>query len=249
MIRVQFGQEHTSPSGTAYIIPAYWQSLWNSLAQVATALGSFMVAEISDRFGRRTAFFASGLVSIVGVAVLYISSSAGVFLAGKMVNGIALGMSIACGQTYISEISPVKSRGILLSVYILSLVCLEHFQPPMPESASNTLQYFGAFIGNLISNSRVNIPDQSSYKVMFALGFVWAGMLVGGAWLIPESPIHYIRKGCSEKAQASFKRLYNKSTNITLLFEEASATDRQEKEASGGAENSRYVDCPLPQQP
>jgi hypothetical protein len=46
----------------------------------------------------------------------------GVFLTGKMVNGIALGMCIATGQTYVSEIAPRALRGITLSAFTFFLV-------------------------------------------------------------------------------------------------------------------------------
>lgn len=110
--------------GPGYVIPAYWQSVWGAMAQVSTALGALFIATVSDRFGRRISFILAGIFSAVGIAVLYIATSPGVFLAGKMVNGLSLGMALATGQTYISEIAPLKVRGILLSGYAFCLVCL-----------------------------------------------------------------------------------------------------------------------------
>jgi SP family general alpha glucoside:H+ symporter-like MFS transporter len=105
-----------------YVIPAYWQSLWNALAQIATMTGAWSAGPIADRFGRRAAFALGGLISVAGIAVVYTASSPGVFLAGKMVNGIALGMCITTGQTYVSEITPLALRGIALSAFIFFLV-------------------------------------------------------------------------------------------------------------------------------
>lgn len=120
--RKQFGTSYSTSAGTSYIIPAHWQSLWNALAQVATGLGSFLVALISDSYGRRMSFFVAGIISAAGIAVLYVSAHPAVFLVGKIINGVALGMAIAAGQTYVAEVSPMKCRGILLSIYIFSLV-------------------------------------------------------------------------------------------------------------------------------
>jgi len=86
-------------------------------------LGALAVATISDRFGRKVAFFCAGLVSVAGVAVVYVAVSPGVFLAGKMINAFALGMALATGQTYVSEIAPLKARGILLSLFTFGMVC------------------------------------------------------------------------------------------------------------------------------
>jgi len=104
------------------IIPAYWQSLWNALAQIAVALGAWFIAYVSDRYGRRVCFFLAGIFSAAGIAVIYAASTPGVFLAGKVINGLSLGMALATGQTYISEIAPRRIRGLLLAAYALFLV-------------------------------------------------------------------------------------------------------------------------------
>lgn len=108
--------------GISYVIPAYWQSLWNALAQLSTMFGSLIIGEVSDRFGRKASFLLSGLISFAGIAVIYTSSTSPVFLGGKMVNAFSLGMAIATAQTYIAEISPLRIRGILLSIYTFSIV-------------------------------------------------------------------------------------------------------------------------------
>jgi SP family general alpha glucoside:H+ symporter-like MFS transporter len=111
-----------------YIIPAYWQSLWNALAQAATIFRALFVASISDRFGRRTAFFLAGVVSFVGVAVVYVASSPGVFLTGKMIHGISLGMALATGQMFISGITPLRIRGVALSAFTFNMVRKLHIR-------------------------------------------------------------------------------------------------------------------------
>ena len=57
-----------------------------------------------------------------GVAVIYTSSSPKTYLAGKIVNGLSLGMILTTGQTYISEIAPPSFRGIALSIFTFSMV-------------------------------------------------------------------------------------------------------------------------------
>ena len=85
--RMDFG----TLQGTTYVIPAYWQSLWNAMGQIATMIGALMAGQVQDVLGRRLTFAAAGVVSAAGIAVVYIASTPGVFLAGKLVNGISLG--------------------------------------------------------------------------------------------------------------------------------------------------------------
>ena len=115
---MQFG---TLTNGS-YVIPAYWQSLWNALAQVATMLGATIAGPVQDLLGRRASFLLGAMVSAAGIAVVYTASTPGVFLAGKFVNGLALGICLTTGQTYLSEVAPLPLRGIALSSYTFCMV-------------------------------------------------------------------------------------------------------------------------------
>lgn len=106
------------------VIAAWWQSVWNAMGQIGTMLGAVAIGFIADRFGRRACFAISAIFSAAGIAVLYICSTPGVFLAGKTINALSLGMAISVGQTYIAEITPVAMRGIALSGYTFSMVSI-----------------------------------------------------------------------------------------------------------------------------
>lgn len=84
--------------------------------------GAWSIGHISDWYGRRLSFFTAGVISMAGVAVLYISATPAVFLGGKLINAFAMGIALATGQSYVSEISPVRLRGILLSAYAFCMV-------------------------------------------------------------------------------------------------------------------------------
>jgi MFS family permease len=94
------------------------------MSQLACMFGAWGIGHISDTYGRRLCFFLSGIVSTAGIAVLYISATSPVFMAGKIVIGFAMGMALATGQSYISEIAPLRLRGILLSAYSFCMVSL-----------------------------------------------------------------------------------------------------------------------------
>lgn len=66
--------------------------------------------------------FVAGVLSFVGVTIVYTASTNPQFLVGKMINSLGLGAALAAGQTYVSEIAPTKIRGIALAVYTVCLV-------------------------------------------------------------------------------------------------------------------------------
>jgi SP family general alpha glucoside:H+ symporter-like MFS transporter len=106
------------------LIPAHWQSLWNSMFNVMTIIGSIAVGPIQDWFGRRAIFLNVILVASAGVAVAFISERPATYLGAKILIGFALGASVVGTQTYVSEITPLPMRGIALSVNSVALVRL-----------------------------------------------------------------------------------------------------------------------------
>jgi MFS family permease len=74
------------------------------MGSLVQAIAGFSVAFVYDRYGRKWTAFGAGLLSIVGVAVQFTAQSRSALLAGKLVNGFAMGMVTATAQTYVSEV-------------------------------------------------------------------------------------------------------------------------------------------------
>ncbi|KAM3068643.1 hypothetical protein ACMFMG_011166 [Clarireedia jacksonii] len=218
--QAQFGE---AAGGGTYLIPAYWQSLWNAMAQVCTGFGAWGAGPISDRFGRRVSFALSGVISIVGVAVVYTATTPGAYLGGKMVNALGLGMALTTGQTYVSEITPLKIRGVALSAYSFSM-------------------NLGYLIAASIAFDRISIVDESAYKVLFAAGWVWPIILLLGFPLVPESPYHLFRKGKLSSASNALQKLYGKKTSVEPLLASMVQVTREENEQAEAGSESSYLD-------
>ncbi|KAH8205049.1 hypothetical protein TruAng_000772 [Truncatella angustata] len=205
----------------SYVVPAYWQSLWNAIPQLMTGIGAWSSGPVSDRLGRRWTMFIAGVISAAGVTIVYTAESNGQFLGGKMVNAVGLGMALASGQTYISEITPLKLRGIALAFYTF---CLS----------------VGYLVAASISFTRVTIMDESAYKVMFATEWCWPAAIVAGAFLIPESPYYLIRKNRIEAASKSLGRLHSKNER-TVRFALMSIQEVIEHESESNI--SSFLEC------
>lgn len=74
------------------------------MGSLLQAIGGFLVAFIFDRYGRKWTAVGAGLLSAVGVAVQVTATSRAALLAGKLVNGFAMGAIQATSQTYVSEV-------------------------------------------------------------------------------------------------------------------------------------------------
>ncbi|OJJ95047.1 hypothetical protein ASPACDRAFT_1860426 [Aspergillus aculeatus ATCC 16872] len=219
-----FEQKFGSLVNGTYTIPAYWQSLWNALSQVATMIGSTVGGFISDRLGRRVAFLVAACLSAAGFAVVYTANTPGVFLAGKIINGLALGIALTTGQTYVSEITPLPLRGIALSAYTF---CMN----------------LGYMIAASVALPRLTMTTDAAYKVLFACGWVWPGLLFLFLILIPESPYFLVAKNKPSHAARSLTRLGTNPALIPSVLDEIIRITEEERLRAAQADGASFVEC------
>ncbi|CAG8233810.1 unnamed protein product [Penicillium salamii] len=94
-------------------------------------LGALAQAPLSNKFGRRVANAAGGIILTVSGAIQAGSVNAGMFIAGRVICGVGSGMIFANTPVYMSEVSPPHTRGLLVGLhgvgvvtaYILAAVC------------------------------------------------------------------------------------------------------------------------------
>ncbi|PWY75355.1 MFS general substrate transporter [Aspergillus heteromorphus CBS 117.55] len=208
----------------AYVIPAYWQSLWNALSQVATMLGATAAGPLQDRFGRRAAFLVAACLSAAGIAVVYTAATPGAFLAGKIVNGLALGLALTTGQTYISEVTALELRGIALSGFTF---CMN----------------LGYLIAASVALPRMSMASDAAYKVLFASGWVWPGVILLFLPFMPESPYFLVMNGQHDQAGRMLRRLGHQASEAVILLDDIVRTHTEEQLRTQAARESSFRDC------
>lgn len=77
--------------------------------------GAVLSQSVSDRFGRRMTFVVAALGFIAGILVMIVSNSFEALLFGRMLVGFGVGIGLAIDPLYISEMSPAKHRGELVT--------------------------------------------------------------------------------------------------------------------------------------
>src|ERR1700712_5563476 len=100
----------------------------------------------------------------------------------------------------------------------------------------------GQLIASGVLRAFLHRSDQWSYRIPFALQWMWPVPLVVGIALAPESPWWLVRCGRSKDARASLRRL-DATTSDSELDDQISMmrhTNELEKEISAG---TSYLDC------
>ena len=100
----------------------------------------------------------------------------------------------------------------------------------------------GQFIAAGVLDGLVNLTTQWSYRIPFALQWVWPAFLLPILFFAPESPWHLVRKNRLEEAEKSLNRLVRKSANIDTKQTLAMIvhTNNLEQELATG---TSYKDC------
>ncbi|KAF2083753.1 general substrate transporter [Saccharata proteae CBS 121410] len=202
-----------------FLIPAYWQSLWNAVAQIGTMIGAGSAGTLQDRLGRRLSFFTGAIISVIGVSLVYVSSSPGLFLVGKTINGAGVGICLTTGQTYVSEISPTRIRGVMLGAY------------------SN----LGNLIAASVGFSRIAIMSPLAYKLLFAIEWIWPCIIIAFVLFSPESPHYLVRKDDNDKAARMLQRILPATSDISAALDEI--VELKENEVAHSHTSASFIDC------
>lgn len=98
-----FGEKDPT-SREGYIIASMWLSLWAVGFPVGTMLGAAAGGWIQDKTGRRWTLCIGSLISIAAIAICYVSditaNKQATLLGGKLVEGVAVGVTLCSTQTY-----------------------------------------------------------------------------------------------------------------------------------------------------
>ena len=173
---------------TGYALETWQKSLIVSILSLGTFFGALVSGGIAEAIGRRPTIMVSCLIFSVGVAVQVAAVNVGALIAGRVVAGLGVGGVSAVVILYVSEISPKKVRGTLVSIYQWAVT-------------------IGLLISACADEGTKDFTDRSSYRIPISLQFIWAAILAGGLFLLPESPRYYVKNGQTEKAIMALTRV------------------------------------------
>ncbi|KAJ2890144.1 hypothetical protein IWW38_004293 [Coemansia aciculifera] len=97
-------------------------SLATSVFAVGGLLGSLSAGWMAERWGRRGALVYNSASFILGPLLMALAVSPAMLVVGRFVSGIGSGVAVVVTPLYLSEIAPVKYRGMLNLLNQLSIV-------------------------------------------------------------------------------------------------------------------------------
>ena len=155
-------------------------------ALLGCALGAAGAGAISDRFGRKKVLILSAILFFVSAAGTAVPRTLTMFIAFRILAGLAIGAASISSPLYIAEITPARIRGRMVSVNqfaIVSGILVVFF-----------VNYFIALQGDDLWN------QEHGWRWMFASGTLPALVLLVLLFLVPESPRWLTKQGRPEEA-------------------------------------------------
>ena len=181
-------QKGADPGPDGFTLPSWQKSLIVSILSAGTFFGAIIAGDIADFTGRRTTVIIGCLIFIIGVILQTAQTAYGLMVAGRLIAGFGVGFVSAIIILYMSEISPKKVRGAIVSGYQFCIT-------------------IGILLASCVDYGTQNRTDTGSYRIPIAIQMLWAIILGTGLFFLPESPRYFVKRGKIDRAADVLARL------------------------------------------
>ncbi|KAJ1437022.1 Sugar/inositol transporter [Sesbania bispinosa] len=165
---------------------------WLQEAIVSTAIAGAIIGAavggwINDRFGRKVAIILADTLFLTGSIIMAAAMSPTILIVGRVFVGLGVGMASMASPLYISEASPTRVRGALVSL-------------------NSFLITGGQFLSYLINLAFTKAPGP--WRWMLGVAAAPALIQIVLMLSLPESPRWLYRKGREDEGKSILKKIY-----------------------------------------
>ena len=221
----KFGEPAAVVDGVqTYQVPAKWQNAIGNGTAAAQIVGLFINGIVSERIGYRKTMMGALFLIICFIFITFFAVDIKMLLAGYILSGLPWGVFQTLTTTYAAEVVPVTLRPYL-TTYV------------------NLCWVIGQLIAAGVLKAFVSGSSQWSYRVPYAVQWIWPIPIMIVAFIAPESPWWLVRHGKIDQARAALLRLTSKK-NTSFNVEDTLAmmihTNELEIQQTAG---TSYLDC------
>jgi sugar porter (SP) family MFS transporter len=155
------------------------QSLWNtsslfhgmvvmSMALWGTVIGAIFGSIPTNKYGRKKTLFGIGFLFLIGAIGTALANDPYTFSFFRFIGGLGIGVSTIAAPTFVSEISPAKSRGRMVALYQFNIV-------------------FGILMA-FSSNYLLSDMGDNAWRWMLGVQVIPSLIYTLLVWFVPESP-------------------------------------------------------------
>ena len=211
---ILFGYDTAVISGTTAIVKAQFgltdagEGWYVGCALIGSICGVLVAGSLSDYLGRKlTMLISAALFSISAIGCAVCGSFDGL-VAYRIIGGVGIGIVSIVSPIYISEVSPAKIRGTLVSLYQLAV----------------TVGFLLAYLANWVIDAGGDLAVAGNLWTNMWNAEMWRGMLGSETlpallffliiFFIPESPKWLIVNGKLDKASVVLSKIYASESEV-----------------------------------
>jgi sugar porter (SP) family MFS transporter len=156
-----------------------------AIALAGALVGSALAGALTDRFGRRTALILTGIGFALFAVWSGLATGLLTFVLARFFVGVCIGIASLVTPLYLSEMSPARIRGALVSLNQLAITV-------------------GIVTGYFVDYA---LAESQNWRWMFITAVSPSLVLLVGMIFLPESPRWLVRAGFRERALENLYRL------------------------------------------
>jgi SP family arabinose:H+ symporter-like MFS transporter len=197
-----FGFDTAVISGTVSLVKsgfglsAVSEGWFVSCALLGCIIGVSVSGKLSDSYGRKIVLIISAVLFLVSAVGCMLTDTFTQLIIFRLIGGLGIGVASMVSPLYISEFSPSRYRGMMVSLYQLALtigIVVAYFTNAFLANHANDV--FSAGLAQHIFSNEV-------WRAMLGLGAVPAAIFLVSLFMVPESPRWLLLKGQEDKARA-----------------------------------------------
>ncbi|ETN37750.1 uncharacterized protein HMPREF1541_07373 [Cyphellophora europaea CBS 101466] len=161
-----------------------WAGLISSMHQIGGVCALPFVGPAIDTWGRRVGMFIGSVLIVVGAIIQGLTStnaSEGQFMGGRFLIGFGVSVAAAAGPIWVVETAHPRYRGVITGL-------------------CNTTWLVGAILASGATRGGLDLKSNTSWLLPIWLQIFFPGIIILGAFVIPESPRWLYAHGKREAA-------------------------------------------------
>ena len=211
---ILFGYDTAVISGTTAIVKSQFhltdmmEGWYVGCALIGSICGVLVAGSLSDYLGRKLTMLISAALFSISAIGCAVCGSFDSLVAFRIIGGVGIGIVSIVSPIYISEVSPAKIRGTLVSLYQLAV----------------TIGFLLAYLANWVIDSSADLTSSGSLWINMWNSEMWRGMLGSETlpallfffiiFFIPESPKWLIVTGKMDKASLVLGKIYSAKEDV-----------------------------------